>query len=445
MEEENKNQNSNITQSDTVKDDNNSVNFYNLYNKDKDNNSVNKDIRQESSSSQPTEQQDGVQKILQDKIKSGLEEALILHKKEEVKIPQKLNTEDFPQVQSSVSKPKESQENIVHKNLKDSIQNAILEKPINLENNNPSANGEKEAEESILKSLRTYKDDLAQAMVEKKSSIVSIASAENERRISGMGLIQKQEFEHNNYFKKVSLIVLSVVFVVVGAGSAFYFYGKSQVETVEPKAKIESIIFADSNEEFEINGLSRRQILNELKVINDKSQIPLGRIKNIFITGSFIDDDDLQKKFLVSAKDFLNVIETDAKSSFLRSLNPTFMLGVHSFDGNQPFMIFQTNFYENAFAGMLEWERYMKDDLAPLFGPAENTIPTNNISTSTVKTEMLVFNDTIIKNQDTRFLKDRDGNTVLLYSFVDKNTIIITTNEHTLEEVLVRYKSIKSR
>lgn len=443
MEEENKKQNPNIAQDDTIKDDDNSVNFYNLYNKK--NNSLNKDTLQENSYFQPLEQEKNVQKNLQDKVKSELEEALTPSKKEEIKIPQKLNTEDFLQVQSNIPKPKESQENIVQEKIKNSIQNAILEKLINLENKNTPAGGEKEIEETTLKHLRTYKDDLAQAMTEEKSSIITIASAENKRRISGRSFIQKQEFEQNNYFKKITLIILSVVFIVVGAGSAFYFYGKSQVEVVEPKAKIESIIFADSDEEFEITGLSKREILNELKVINDKSQIPLGRIKNIFITGSFVDDDGLQKKFLVSAKDFLNAIETDAKSSFLRSLNPALMLGVHSFDGNHPFVIFQTNFYENAFAGMLEWERYMKDDLSPLFGPAENKISVNNISTSTTKTEMLVFSDNIIKNQDTRVLKDGNGDTVLLYSFVDKNIIIITTNEHTLEEVLVRYKSIKSK
>ena len=121
------------------------------------------------------------------------------------------------------------------------------------------------------------------------------------------------------------------------------------------------------------------------------------------------------------------------------------MAGVHSFDGNHPFLVLKTGFYENAFAGMLEWERYMKDDLAPLFGPAKTKIPSGQIVADTVQEPELVFVDSVIKNKDTRILRGKNGKTELLYSFVDKNTIIITTNEHTLEEVFVRHTTSKTR
>ena len=290
---------------------------------------------------------------------------------------------------------------------------------------------------SSLKVLRTYKDDLAQVMSEQNTSVVSAATAENEKRLKKTS--KKNTPEQKKRLKKIGIIILSTTLIVLGAGSVLYFYGKSDSGVVTPEAKISSIIFAEEEKEFDITDLSRRQILNELSTLNNESRVTLGSIENIFITESFIDSEGLQKRSLVDAEDFLNAINTDAPASFLRSLNPRFMVGVHVFDGNQPFIILQTSFYENAFAGMLKWERYIKDDLAPLFGPIDVTPIVRTDDSSKINT--LTFGDIVIKNQDTRVLRNEDGDIVLLYSFIDKNTIVITTNQHTFEEVFIRHTS----
>jgi hypothetical protein len=44
----------------------------------------------------------------------------------------------------------------------------------------------------------------------------------------------------------------------------------------------------------------------------------------------------------------------------------------------------------------------------------------------------------VVKNKDTRILRDSHGNTVLLYSFINKETLIITTNEATFNEIYDR-------
>ena len=43
----------------------------------------------------------------------------------------------------------------------------------------------------------------------------------------------------------------------------------------------------------------------------------------------------------------MNAINTQLPTSFLRSLEPLFMFGVHHFDGNQPFLVLKNSFYEN--------------------------------------------------------------------------------------------------
>lgn len=304
----------------------------------------------------------------------------------------------------------------------------------------------KPEEADKLKSLRTYKGDLEQVMTTEKGSLVGIASAESERRHK-IGRTKPVAIEDNKesekkFAKKVGIIILSTVLIVLGIGLIFYFYGKSNPDTITPDSQVSSIIFADEDFEFNITNLSRRQILNELTSIKDRTKLSVGRIRNIFITESLIDEEGFERKALVSAGDFLNAIDVNIPTSFLRSLQPNFMLGIHVFDGNQPFLILKTSFYENAFVGMLEWETNIKDNLSPLFNSGEK-VSTEN-ATSTLGFSSLIFSDLIIKNKDTRVLKNENGEAFLIYSFIDRQTILITTNENTFGEVFTRLTSSRT-
>lgn len=297
-------------------------------------------------------------------------------------------------------------------------------------------------EKTFLRTVRTYKDDIAQAMRTKKASLVSIAAAENERRAKDEKSGINSSVSQKQHLKKIGIIILSTILVLLGAGSAFYFYGKIDTGIVEPKPKISSIVFSEEEKEFEITNLSRRQILNGLTEMKNLTRLSLGTIKNVFITESFIDKEGIERRGLIDASDFLNAINVNLPTTFMRSLKPAFMLGVHMFNGNQPFLILKTSFYENAFTGMFEWETDMKEDLAPLFGPASfDIISDEDFGTSTAPFVIPIFSDFVVKNKDTRILKDNTGKTVLIYSFIDKNTIAITTNENTFSEIVTRLTS----
>ena len=276
----------------------------------------------------------------------------------------------------------------------------------------------------------------------RKSSLIDIASAENDKRNSmeqnKSDVINNEREAKDNFTKKVGVIILSTILIVLGIGSIFYFYGKSSLDIAGSRSKLSSIIFADDNLEFNITNLSRRQIINELASIKELTQLSIGHIKNIFITESFLDEQGIEKKALVSATDFLNAINARVPTSFLRSIQPNFMVGVHVFDGNQPFIVLKTSFYENAFVGMLEWEKYIKEDLSPLFAEKNIRTTLTQIATTTSEIKTFMFNDLVLKNKDTRILKNKEGEITLVYSFVDKNTIIITTNENTFGEILTR-------
>jgi hypothetical protein len=97
------------------------------------------------------------------------------------------------------------------------------------------------------------------------------------------------------------------------------------------------------------------------------------------------------------------------------------------FDGPTPFIILKTTFFQNAFAGMLEWESTITQDLAPLI-----TLSHGNVKAGTF------FIDSVVKNKDVRIIRGSEGQDLLFYTFVDRNTILITTKKLTLEDLIAR-------
>jgi hypothetical protein len=148
------------------------------------------------------------------------------------------------------------------------------------------------------------------------------------------------------------------------------------------------------------------------------------------------------------------------------------LLGIHSFDENEAFMILKADSYETAYSGMLAWEESIYPDFIPLFSrtpsvhiqpsapaqdqaaapigtttasssPAATSTPTATpVATSTPVVQALPYRgnfiDQIVENHDARVMLNQYGDILLLWTFLDRSTIVITTNEATLREVISR-------
>jgi hypothetical protein len=128
-------------------------------------------------------------------------------------------------------------------------------------------------------------------------------------------------------------------------------------------------------------------------------------------------------------------------------------------DEKSVFVVVTTEFFQNTFAGMLQWESVMADDLKFLIFPDDvrgvaNTAnqPSSGISSSTASTSGRAplftirgtFEDRIVKNKDVRVFKSDNGQVLFLYSFVDNNKLVITDKEATLAEILTRLEKAAS-
>jgi hypothetical protein len=155
----------------------------------------------------------------------------------------------------------------------------------------------------------------------------------------------------------------------------------------------------------------------------------------------------------IPAELFLPLIAPTVPDELVRTLAKEFLLGIHLFDGPQAFLILRTDFYERAFAAMLVWERTMQNELSPLFTrnprprtPEELAPQIDPMATSTATTTAQtppvaapnVFVDRIVENRDARVIVNSAGDILLLWTFLDRNTLVITTNEYTLREIITR-------
>lgn len=328
-----------------------------------------------------------------------------------------------------------------------------------------------------LKRLRTYESDVAEIMANKGISRASIAIAENKKAEEEAQIQQQVPVEQNqpqteNYRKsepsvskhnvsKGILIFISLTFIIVGIGGAYYLYSKS---VFGPRSSIlgipvgpsgTNIIPADSKTTLNISSMDPNAIVAVIRREWEKTQNP-DSIHELIIT-------DGENR--VTGPRMVEFMDIDAPDILKRSLTDDWMLGIHTdISGNKDlFVIATTNFFQNAFAGMFQWESVMADDLklflsSGMFQGIVNapvatstiTVSGTNVSVPTSKQPTIgdsvdpyftlrgQFEDRIIMNKDVRVFRTSQGKILFFYSFVDNATIVIASREQTLTKILDR-------
>ena len=288
----------------------------------------------------------------------------------------------------------------------------------------------------LQKPIRTYESDVAEAMARGKSSIVTMVVAEQEKKqeekkqeikkivvpivkedIQKEDIAREIQYKKSNS-KKILVALLSIVFIGGGLGGGYYLYLQSPVAPVEilpQKISIPSLVPVDSQNNLSIGNRDGQDLAlflnNELNLYS----IPPDKIFELILN-----ENVGSTTVRITASKFIDEINFRVPDILKRALKDRWVIGGNEIDGQKiSFLVFSTDFFQNAFAGMLKWEPTMPEELSSLFGY------TDRFSRG-------IFEDKVIKNRDVReFVSDR-GETLLLYSFIDKDTIIITTSEASL-------------
>lgn len=266
--------------------------------------------------------------------------------------------------------------------------------------------------------LRTFSSDLANAVQHDEMSVIKVAMAEQKRRLATDEAVSPTSTKNIRYIVG-SLIVL---IIAVGAVYGVYKYKTNvppQVNVVE--TKINALIPADATTSIEIGGETNDKVIQYIQSAIKNVTAREGGIVNIYFTNS-----QSGVKQAVKTEEFFSVIESQIPPPLLRALEPSFMLGIVATtnDKKHPFLILKTNSYEAAFANMFTWETKLYHDFyIPLFLFGNQ------------KTFEKRFGDLLIENKDTRVLYSDTNEVILLYSFIDEHTIVITTDIETFKTV----------
>jgi hypothetical protein len=137
-----------------------------------------------------------------------------------------------------------------------------------------------------------------------------------------------------------------------------------------------------------------------------------------------------------TAASFFSAIESRAPSALIRSFRDTLEIGgVRANNLVHPYLVLKTDSFDATFAGMLEWEPFISGDLAPLFGEpvTRSADPDARTADGTVSPR---FVDRAIDGINTRTLYGELGSTRLLYAFIGKNTLVLTTTPEAFAALL---------
>lgn len=210
-----------------------------------------------------------------------------------------------------------------------------------------------------------------------------------------------------------------VIAIISGIGTSFYFLWQPEEQVELPKATTVPLFTAQLQTDLNFTESHSEIMSTLLSAINTNP----GSLY-IYFTRNLGQD-------VVPPTEIMSFLAPQAPGSFTRSVTN---ISFGAYD-NQPFIVMRVNNFDNAFSGMLSWEQTMSTDLAPLFGPVvlESFDPQARTSS---QTRSAFFRDVVASNLSGRLLADENGDDRIIYTFVDKQTIVITTDRLQLTNVL---------
>lgn len=279
-------------------------------------------------------------------------------------------------------------------------------------NPTPEANSSPQ-EASPLRQIRTFQGDVAETIGRQKESLVTIARAEHARPTP---IVEEAPEARKARLRAVILLVGSFVLVGAGAFGGWWSYREFVRKTTPPAINVPESRLISAARVIALSASSTRAELIEAASGASQDTLPPGEVAHIDIP--------------LTAQKFMEALEARPPGHLTRALE-IFMLGVLGGEEPSIFILSKVSSFENAFAGMLAWESTMAADIGPLFSTRLALRDTAGLS----------FEDTLSRNKHARVLysapnEERDREALLVYSFFDNETLIITDSVESLRTLI---------
>lgn len=355
-----------------------------------------------------------------------------------------------------------------------------------------------------LSSLRTYQGDVAEFIKEKNESTISIALKEKEReeKIQKELYINPRSENQNKSSSGLAIFFGSLILIIFGVFAFYYAFQYVKKDPVVPVIVEESIIPYKSNVSLSISGPDIAQKISRFSLsategvtifkISDQNGKIINRSKDLFyiseidipnnleriikdnyVLGVYNDGKKTSPFLIVSIDDFtrgfaamlewekripldLSFLENGENWNFVESKNQsldfkqnvaTSSVSATSTATTSSIVATSSNiFASTTISTSTNISTSTKENIATTTkkiseNGATTTSTTTIIVTPPMKPEVWSWKDLIVKNKDTRALVNDKEEVKISYTFLDKNTILITNSLSTIGDLSIIYTS----
>lgn len=297
---------------------------------------------------------------------------------------------------------------------------------------------------SVLKPLQTYERDIAEMIRNHQTSVVQVKMAAEKKdealpakekvevkamRAEAAGLPTPARESRTPLFNKF-FVVFSFVFILGGGAALAYIYftgTTSNTPVVVTPSKQTTLIAANASLPFAIDSLTQRQIADGFRTqisgaFTDNSIVHIPFTQKV--NGEVVD---------VSPSTFFEYATLTTPPRLLRAMNTEFFSGIYVMGDVHPVFLVGISDFDNAYDGMLTWEKTAFQDFESFIRTARTAAP------ATAILPQPAFIDLVIANKDARVLRDTAGNIVMAYSFISNSMLLLADSEEAFKEVVARY------
>lgn len=305
--------------------------------------------------------------------------------------------------------------------------------------------------------IHTFKSDFADRIDTKGASTFSVLAAESDAG-KKPGKKVREPFSLN---RNVVITVLGMVLILAAGGGAYGVYRYVASKGVVPiLGTVPSLVFADERQSIAGEG----QKLLEAMAASAEQPLGEGKVRVVYLTQASTTASQQTVDIPLSGGRLVGSLQLSAPDILMRNIGPDSTVGVvHAGSETRAFFILRVLSYERTFAGMLQWERDMRQALNVLYPDYPTSLPAPTVVTTTkvvngktiTATTTLPgiaptpvaprFVDEIVANHDTRALKDGEGRTLLIYGYKDKELLVIARDEAAFTELVRRLSATKQQ
>jgi hypothetical protein len=254
--------------------------------------------------------------------------------------------------------------------------------------------------------VETYAEDMANVISSnQETGLVKRIIKEQEEKEIVAELSPRSK--RNRIFMYTGIAMVLIAAATLLALSIF----KKNISTLAVPVESQPIIFTDKSVYLEIDGMAKEKIIQA--IVNEVNSLDLkpGAVEAIYPT---------LNKQTIGLRQLSKQLQADFTPGDVNFIKDEYMIGGVMGESKELFILISVRSLSDAYAPMKAWEDKMFSDLHHLFG--------YEISKDTSYLLTKNFEDGIVLNKNARILKDKDGNTVMMYVFVDGNSVIIANS-----------------